>query len=369
LFREMQNCCGRKQRMKFSSKQMNFYSKHLNNRYAFTLLEAVVAIAILAAIISSVMTVMNRCISAVIDSRLQMQAFEVARENMEKLLASDSVSDMTEFGTSEKYPDIEWETSVEHFYEPITNRMWIQANCSATYTDSKNQSQTITLTHWITDLTKQQVKQILDQLKREEEYLAQKDANPFGDDPPGLLKYSDTLANAGKYLSASRVAEQIITDYPDSPEAQEALAKMAEYADALAENGFLVTASEVAQKIIENAPESPQAKKVLPKLSDYAFALAKKGDYRSASKIANNVVAQDPQSEQAKKLAENTSQWQQKAETQPETEPENPEPETAKPKKNGSSNNDFDWSVIDRMSEQDRQMWIKILEAFGITRD
>jgi hypothetical protein len=91
---------------------------------------------------------------------MRMQAFEVARENMEKLLASTSVKESIEYGQSEQYPDIEWQTVVETFYEPITARMWIRGVCSAKYNDPNGEEQTVELTNWLTDLTKEQLLQI-----------------------------------------------------------------------------------------------------------------------------------------------------------------------------------------------------------------
>ena len=146
---------------------------HKKNYRAFTLIEAVMAIAILAAITSSVLVVMNRCVTAAIDIRIRTQAFEIARENMEKLLASASLSDMTEFGYSEQNPDIQWQTTVQSFYEPVTSRMWMEAVCSATYPDSNNEQQTVELTHWLTDLTKEQIQKILDQQLKEAEFMDQ----------------------------------------------------------------------------------------------------------------------------------------------------------------------------------------------------
>ena len=150
----------------------NYRSKlDARGRRGFTMIEVIAAMAILAMITTSVLVVMNRCIEATIDSGLEVEAFELARENMERLLASDLVKDMVEFGTSEKNEDIEWKKVVESFYEPVTSRMWIQGVCSASYTDSKGQEQTIELTHWLTNVTKAQLMQILDQEKREREYL------------------------------------------------------------------------------------------------------------------------------------------------------------------------------------------------------
>jgi hypothetical protein len=101
-----------------------------------------------------------------------MQALEVARENMEALLAADSVKETTEYGQSDKYPEIEWQTVVETFYEPITARMWIRAVCSAEYDDTAGELQTVELTHWLTDLTREQLLQIMREEEKEKEDLA-----------------------------------------------------------------------------------------------------------------------------------------------------------------------------------------------------
>jgi hypothetical protein len=106
------------------------------------------------------------------DSTLRMQAFEVARENMENLLSRDSVEEMVEYGNSERYPEIQWQTTVESFYEPLTSRMWVQAVCLAEYTDSAGEAQKVELTHWLTDLTKEQVLQIIEEQLKEKERLA-----------------------------------------------------------------------------------------------------------------------------------------------------------------------------------------------------
>ncbi|UCE98975.1 MAG: prepilin-type N-terminal cleavage/methylation domain-containing protein [Planctomycetota bacterium] len=134
---------------------------------AFSLLEVIAALVILAIVSSSALVVINRCMASAADSALRMQAFEVARENMEKLLTSDSVSETTEYGTSDKYSQIQWQTIVGAFYEPVTTRMWVQATCSAEYTDSAGEQQTVELTHWLTDLTKEQMLEILQQQEKE----------------------------------------------------------------------------------------------------------------------------------------------------------------------------------------------------------
>lgn len=171
-----------KQKMKYhfekvaDSGQRSAYSKTLNTiRYtlyaktAFTLTEVMTALVILAIVSSSVLVVINRCVASAADSALHMQAFEVARENMEKLLASDSVEETTDYGDSDKYPEIKWQTVVETFYEPITARMWVRAVCSAEYTDSIGETQTVELIHWLTDVTKGQLLQIMEQQQEQQE--------------------------------------------------------------------------------------------------------------------------------------------------------------------------------------------------------
>jgi prepilin-type N-terminal cleavage/methylation domain-containing protein len=140
---------------------------------AFSLVEVVTALAILALISSSVLVVVNRCMASAADSTLRMNAFEVARENMETLLYSDLVFEKVEYGVSDRSPGIRWQTTVEPFYEPITNRMWIQAVCVAEYVDSAGNEQKVELTDWLTDVSKEQMLQILEQQQKQGDILAQ----------------------------------------------------------------------------------------------------------------------------------------------------------------------------------------------------
>lgn len=150
-----------------SKQKKNGDCRILRGKPAFSLLEVIAALVILALVSSSVLVVINRCMASAADSALRMQAFELARENMEKLLASDSVSVKVEYGTSDKYPQIQWQTAMEAFYESVTERMWLQATCSAEYTGSAGEQQTIELTHWLTDLTKEQMLEIIQQQRKE----------------------------------------------------------------------------------------------------------------------------------------------------------------------------------------------------------
>jgi hypothetical protein len=92
-----------------------------------------------------------------------MAAFEVARENLEKILASDSVTETVEYGTSDQYPDISWQTVVEVFSEPISGGMWARAVCSAEFEDAAGEMQTVKLEHWLSALTDQQANQLAGQ--------------------------------------------------------------------------------------------------------------------------------------------------------------------------------------------------------------
>jgi type II secretory pathway pseudopilin PulG len=132
-----------------------------HSREAFTIVEVVVALIIIALICSSVLVVIKQGMITLGESRLRMEAFEIARQNMENLLTASSISEMDDYGTSETNPNIEWETVVEPFSDSGTDRMWVRAVCSATYPDANGQPQTIELTHWLTDVPDSVMKQIL----------------------------------------------------------------------------------------------------------------------------------------------------------------------------------------------------------------
>ena len=67
-----------------------------SHRAAFTLVEVGAALVLLSIILSSVMVLMNRYVDSVIDLQLRQEAFELARGNMEELLAESKLSDMAE---------------------------------------------------------------------------------------------------------------------------------------------------------------------------------------------------------------------------------------------------------------------------------
>ncbi len=139
---------------------------------AFTLIEVVAAVTILVIIGSTILVSLNNNLQAAVNIKLRREAFEVARENMETLLASASIKENIEYGVSEQYPNIEWDSTVEAFFEPVTGRMWIRAICGADFLDAAGETQRVELTHWITSLNRQQIAQLIDQKRKEDAYLS-----------------------------------------------------------------------------------------------------------------------------------------------------------------------------------------------------
>ncbi|MHC4754714.1 MAG: hypothetical protein ACYTBP_06175 [Planctomycetota bacterium] len=136
------------------------------------LIEVMTALIILTIISSSILVVVNRCMKATADSTMKMRAFDIARENMEQLLVLNKVSGTVDYGISDEYPEIQWQTTVETFYEPGGTRMWVRAICLAEYIDTDEEVQTVELTHWLTNLSKGDMLNILNEQEKElAEYL------------------------------------------------------------------------------------------------------------------------------------------------------------------------------------------------------
>ncbi len=142
-------------------------------RHGFTLIESMASVALLAFIGASVWLVLEQCTVSAADSIQRMRAFEIAHENMEKLLGSDSVEEKTEYGISEKYQDIRWQTTVEGFYVPASSGMWARAVCSAEYTDSGGETKDVELTCWLTALTAAQTQQLTARQAMQKQLLTQ----------------------------------------------------------------------------------------------------------------------------------------------------------------------------------------------------
>ncbi len=166
-------------------------------RGAFTLIEVVTALMILALMTSSVLVVVKRCMVEAADSRLKVQALEVAREKMEEILAGPSVKEGTDFGQSDRYPNITWQTTVENFTEPVSQRMWVKVASGAEYIDANDATRQVELTHWITSVTKDQLKKILE---KEQALTEMAGASGDGADTGASMDGADTgqPADAGQ---------------------------------------------------------------------------------------------------------------------------------------------------------------------------
>ena len=75
-------------------------------------------------------------------------------------------------GTSENFPDIRWQTTIESFYEPLTSKAWVRGVCSAEYTDSAGTTQNVELTNWLTNLSDAQMKQLMERSELQKKMLA-----------------------------------------------------------------------------------------------------------------------------------------------------------------------------------------------------
>jgi type II secretory pathway component PulJ len=244
---------------------MNCDSKNMLSgwmRPAFTFMEVVTALVIVSVITFGVLVVINRSVAAMLEGQAKMRAFELARENMEKLVSADSITDKAEFGTDEFDGDIQWETNVEPFNEPVKSDMWIRAVCSASYLDRNGERQKIELVHWLTDVTATQKKQIVDQQKREQEFLENMEGNPYGDNPDGLIKYANALMNMGEYETAARALLQITTEHPDSPQATMVAAKTVEYAWNAFYDGYPDVAQGIFDRVKTGYPQDPDIQKL-----------------------------------------------------------------------------------------------------------
>jgi len=146
---------------KASNLSRRFVCKNASFRWAFSLIETLAALGILAVISATIFVVIDRAVNATANMAMQRQAFEIARENMEKILAGSTATESAEFGISDRYPNIEWHTATESFYEPITSQMWVRAVSSADYYDCDNQQQSIEFTHWLANLSQKEIQKLL----------------------------------------------------------------------------------------------------------------------------------------------------------------------------------------------------------------
>jgi len=119
----------------------------------FTLLEVLCSLGILSIICSSAMVIMSRNKDSSFNVTMRLRALEVARENIEQILVSQTIEEQTEYGVSEKYPAIEWESTIETFYAPLEGQTWARAISVARYKDMQDVDQEVELEHWLSRVT------------------------------------------------------------------------------------------------------------------------------------------------------------------------------------------------------------------------
>jgi len=155
-------------------------------RKGFTVLEALMAMLVLGFVVASILVVMENSIASLGDLKLRTQAFELARENMEMLLVENEITESSDSGTSDLYPEIEWETSIKaQDAGGDSSGMWVKAKSSASYKDSQDELQEIELEQWVTALDEKQAKQIqkLREMQAEEEGV-EPEVTPEDSDKP-----------------------------------------------------------------------------------------------------------------------------------------------------------------------------------------
>ncbi|MCX5634098.1 MAG: type II secretion system protein [Phycisphaerae bacterium] len=239
------------------------------NRKAFTLIEVTVALIVFGMIAATVLVVINKAIETVVLWQTKMQAFEITRENMEKILAQSSVTDFVEYGMSETNPDITWETTVSSFYEPLTDQMWMRAVCTAQFVDSEGEEQKIELTHWLTSLNQEQIRQILEQKQRESEYQAAMGTL--------LNESSESVGQQGQLL-AGQQANQL----------QQQADHLQEQADQLREQAKQPQTKEQAEQLQHQAEQ----------LQQKADQLQQKAEQQQQAEQMQQQQAEEPQNQQ-----------------------------------------------------------------------
>jgi prepilin-type N-terminal cleavage/methylation domain-containing protein len=236
---------------------------------AFTLIEVTVALIVFGMIAATVLVVINKAIETVVLWQTKMQAFEITRENMEKILAQSSVTDFVEYGMSETNPDITWETTVSSFYEPLTDQMWMRAVCTAQFVDSEGEEQKIELTHWLTSLNQEQIRQILEQKQRESEYQAAMGTL--------LNESSESVGQQGQLL-AGQQANQL----------QQQADHLQEQADQLREQAKQPQTKEQAEQLQHQAEQ----------LQQKADQLQQKAEQQQQAEQMQQQQAEEPQNQQ-----------------------------------------------------------------------
>lgn len=141
------------------------------NRKAYTLVEAMAALLVMGIVVSGVVVTITNCLDSMIDMRLENSAVDLARENMEYILAKNDAFEFYDSGVDEYNPDLDWETGFEVSTYPNTSDMWVRAFSNAGYYCTDGEYKTVEFESWIVRLTDEQQQQYQDQVEEEQQML------------------------------------------------------------------------------------------------------------------------------------------------------------------------------------------------------
>lgn len=135
------------------------------------MVEALTALVIVGFTCGTVLIVINNSLDSMSDQESRLRAIDVARENIESLLAQTSLKEFSETGLSDLYPDIEWSRGIEVVEFQGTSDLWMKAFSTANFYNTDNELEEIEFINWLAPLTDQQQKQVLQDRQKEDEYL------------------------------------------------------------------------------------------------------------------------------------------------------------------------------------------------------
>lgn len=166
----------------------------------FTLTEVMASVVVLGFICAGVLAAINRAAESATNSELRTQAFEVAREHMEEVLSERVVRLETDFGTSEKYPGVEWTVSIEEFMEPAKGQSWLKVVSTAEYLGPDGDREDVELEHWLVKLSEEDAEKV----KAVEEFDDESSVDQRG---PGDISDIEIPADLKRLLDEAGISE------------------------------------------------------------------------------------------------------------------------------------------------------------------
>ncbi|MGE4285836.1 MAG: prepilin-type N-terminal cleavage/methylation domain-containing protein [Phycisphaerae bacterium] len=141
------------------------------NRKAYTLVEAMAALLVMGIVVSGVVVTITNCLETMIDMRLENNAVDLARENMEYILSKNDAYEFYDSGVDEFNPDLNWEIGFEVATYPNTSDMWVRAFSTSGYYRTDGEYKTIEFESWIVRLSDEQQQQYKEQATAEQQML------------------------------------------------------------------------------------------------------------------------------------------------------------------------------------------------------